>query len=393
MLEVQESPTAAVSALVREKQREGHHVINLGEGELDFDTPQVVCDAGIQAIQNGDTRYTAVGGTPDLKAAIVEKFQREDGLDYGPDSVIASTGAKQIVFNAMLATVQAGDNVVIPTPSWVSYPDIVRIAGGTPKEISCPAEAGFKLQPEQLDAVIDSATKWLILNSPNNPTGAVLSVKELSALAEVLRQHPNVLVLADDIYQHVVYSGKTRTLAAVAPDLRDRVLTVNGVSKTHSMTGWRLGFAGGPAWLIKAIDTLQSQSTTNPSSVTQAAAACALREPLDFFWPRLAALKERRDRTLAALDEADGLQVSPVPDGAFYVFAHCGGLLGKTMPGGRRLETDGDVASYLVEEAGVATVPGTAFSMSPYLRIAYGVADEDLDLACRRIIEACARLD
>lgn len=389
---VKDSPTAAVSALVRERRAAGDNVINLGEGELDFDTPEHVCEAGVRAIRAGDTRYTAVGGTEELKTAIIAKFRREDGLDYAANEVIAATGAKQIIFNAMLATVQDGDEVAIPTPSWVSYPDIVRVAGGTPKDIPCPASQGFKLRPDQLDRSLTPNVKWLILNSPNNPSGAVLAKDELAALADVLRRHPRVMVLSDDIYQHITYRGPASTLAAVAPDLKGRVLTVNGVSKTHSMTGWRLGFAGGPDWLVKAIATLQSQSTSNPCSVTQAAAACGLNEPIAFFRPRLQALEGRRDRTVAALNETHGMLAAEAPDGAFYVYAGCAAMIGRRTADGKDLRTDSDVAAYLVDAAGVATVPGAAFAMSPYLRIAYGVSDEALDLALARLVEACSAL-
>lgn len=392
MASVKESPTAAVSRRARELSDAGQTIINLGEGELDFDTPAHVADVGVEAIRTGQTRYTAVAGTPELKAAICAKFQRENGLAVTPDQVISGTGAKQIIFNALLATVSTDDEVIIPVPSWVSYPDIVGLCGGTVRLVSCPEEGQFKLTGEQLRAAITPKTKWLILNNPNNPTGSVYSAGELADLAVVLLDHPHVLVMADDIYEHITYDASFATIAAVEPRIADRTLTINGVSKVFSMTGWRLGYAAGPKWLISAIEVLTSQSTTNPSTITQVAAAAALNGSLEFFAPRLEALRKRRDHVLRALPETQGALTAGIPDGAFYVYANCTGMMRATTPAGWKIENDVDAARYLLEEAGVAVVPGVAFNMSPYLRIVFAVDDATLALACERIIAACRLL-
>ncbi len=306
--------------------------------------------------------------------------------------MISGTGAKQIIFNALLATVSTDDEVIIPVPSWVSYPDIVGLCGGTVRLVSCPEEGQFKLTGEQLRAAITPKTKWLILNNPNNPTGSVYSAGELADLAAVLLDHPHVLVMADDIYEHITYDASFATIAAVEPRIADRTLTINGVSKVFSMTGWRLGYAAGPKWLISAIEVLTSQSTTNPSTITQVAAAAALNGPLEFFAPRLEALRKRRDHVLRALPDTQGALTAGIPDGAFYVYANCTGMMGATTPAGWKIENDVDAARYLLEEAGVAVVPGAAFNMSPYLRIVFAVDDASLALACERIIAACRLL-
>jgi aspartate aminotransferase len=392
MSAVKESPTAAVSAKARELAAQGRDIINLGEGELDFGTPDHVSEAGIEAIRSGQTRYTDVAGTPELKAAVQKKFKEENGLGYELDQIISGTGAKQIIFNALIATVSEGDEVLIPVPSWVSYPDIARIAGGNPVFIDCPNEQGFKLRAEDLEKAISPKTKWLILNSPNNPTGAVYTAEEMKALTDVLLRYPQLLVLADDIYEHIVYEGRACSPAQIEPRLIDRTLTVNGVSKVFSMTGWRLGYAGGPAWLIRAIEILQSQSTTNASSISQYAAVAALEGSLDFFAPRLNSLRRRRDRVMQALQESNDRLSAAVPDGAFYVYADCSGMIGAKTPQGQTISTDVDAAAYFLESAGLAMVPGAAFGMSPFLRIAFAVDDDLVEKACDGLVLACKSL-
>ncbi len=392
MSAVKESPTAATSAKAAALIADGRDIINLGEGELDFDTPEHICEAGILAIRNGETRYTPVAGTDRLKQAIRRKFKTDNGLEYQANQIIAATGAKQLIFNAMLATVSEGGEVLIPIPSWVSYPDIVSLCGGSAVHINCDEASGFKLTPEALAEAITEKTKWLILNSPNNPTGTVYDAAELKAIAAVLINHPHVMVLADDIYEHIIYDGQFTTIAEAEPALYERVLTVNGVSKILSMTGWRLGYAGGPSWLIRAMEILQSQSTTNASSISQAAAAAGLEASLDFFHPRLEALRNRRDVVLATLKRTAGCLSAGIPQGAFYVFANCSGMIGSTTPNGGKLVTDVDVASYLLEQAGIALVPGSAFGASPYIRIAFAIDDTRLAEACERLVSACAKL-
>ncbi|MBH0237622.1 pyridoxal phosphate-dependent aminotransferase [Methylobrevis albus] len=392
MRRVRPSPTAAISDKVRALTAAGHAVVNLGEGELDFATPPHVCAAAVAAIAAGDTKYTAVAGTAALKAAIAAKFARENGLAYDADEIIAGAGAKQLIFNALLATVAAGDEVIVPAPYWVSYPDMVALAEGEPVIVPCRAEDGWKLTPAALLAAIGPRTRWLLLNSPNNPTGAVYSEAELRGLADVLLDHPDVLLLADDIYEHVRYGyAPFATPAAVEPRLRPRTLTVNGVSKGYSMTGWRIGYAAGPAWLIGAMQTLQSQSTSNAASISQAAAVAALEGGLDFMDDWRARLAVRRDIALRAIARIDGLSC-PAPEGAFYAFADCSGLIGRRTPAGRVLASDLDVAEYFLDAAHVGVVHGAAFGASPYLRIAYAVDDAVLADAMDRIAVACARL-
>jgi aspartate aminotransferase len=387
---IQPSPTIAVTNKAAELKAAGHDIIGLGAGEPDFDTPDFVKEAAIEAIRKGQTKYTAVDGTPALKAAVQAKFKRDNGLSYDLDAISVNVGGKQTIFNAMVATLDPGDEVVIPAPYWVSYPDIVQFCGATPVIVPCGIEQGFKLTPEQLDAAITPATKWVILNSPSNPTGAAYTEGEIRALADVLLGHPHVYVLTDDMYEHVVYEDfKFRTIASVEPRLFDRTLTVNGASKAYAMTGWRIGFAGGPKPIIKAMAKIQSQSTSNPCSIAQAAAAAALNGPQDFLKERNAAFQARRDLVVSMLNQAAGLSC-PRPEGAFYVYPDCSGLIGKTTPGGKRLATDEDVAAYFLETEGVAVVHGAAFGLSPAFRISYATSTKALEEACRRIQRACA---
>lgn len=386
---IQPSPTIAVTNKAAELKAAGHDIIGLGAGEPDFDTPDFVKEAAIEAIRAGQTKYTAVDGTPALKAAIQAKFRRDNGLDYALDAITVNVGGKQTIFNAMVATLDPGDEVVIPAPYWVSYPDIVQFCGATPVIVRCGIEQGFKLTPEQLDAAITPATKWVILNSPSNPTGAAYSEAEIRALADVLLGHPHVYVLTDDMYEHVIYDDFAfRTIASVEPRLFDRTLTVNGASKAYAMTGWRIGFAGGPKPIIKAMAKIQSQSTSNPCSIAQAAVVAALNGPQDFLKARNTAFQARRDLVVSMLNQAQGLSC-PRPEGAFYVYPDCSGLIGKTTPGGKLLLNDEDVAAYFLETEGVAVVHGAAFGLGPAFRISYATSTEALDEACRRIQRAC----
>ncbi|WP_455189916.1 pyridoxal phosphate-dependent aminotransferase [Foliimonas ilicis] len=385
------SPTAEISNKVRALTAAGHSVINLGEGELDFATPDAICEAGIAAIRDGDTKYTAVAGTAELKAAILRKFARENALSYEPSEIIAGAGAKQLIFNAFLATLSSGDEVIVPAPYWVSYPDMIRLAGGEPIIVQSSAAEGWKLTPAALSAALTSKTKWVVLNSPNNPTGAVYSNEEMKALTDVLIGHEGVLVLADDIYEHVRFQGEFATPAAIEPEIKSRVLTVNGLSKGYSMTGWRLGYAAGPAWLIDAMQVLQSQSTSNPSSISQRAAIAALDGGIGFMSEWLETLRVRRDIVFEALSKVDGLKAD-VPEGAFYVFADCSGMIGTAAPDGRMIGSDLEFASYLLDTAHVGVVHGSAFGAPGHVRIAYAVDTETLRTACARIVDACAKL-
>ena len=386
------SPTLAVTAKVGALKRAGVDVIGLGAGEPDFDTPDFVKEAAIAAIQNGQTKYTDVDGTPELKAAIVQKFKRDNGLDYSASQVTVNVGGKHTLFNAMVATVNPGDEVIIPAPYWTSYPDVVLFAGGVPVVVAAGPNQNYKLTPEQLEAAITPRTKWIILNSPSNPTGAAYSRAEIEAIADVLRRHPQVWIFADDMYEHILFDGFAfATIAQVAPDLYDRTLTVNGCSKAYAMTGWRIGFAGGPEWLIKAMAKLQSQSTSNPCSIAQAAAAAALTGDQSFLAARAAAFQARRDLIVGLLNDVRGLRC-PRPEGAFYVYPDCSGLMGTRTPKGVSIETDSDFVTYLLEEARVAAVPGIAFGLSPAMRISYATSDTLLREAGRRIQEACAVL-
>lgn len=389
---IQPSPTIAVSNKAAELKAAGRDIIALGAGEPDFDTPDFVKDAAIEAIRKGQTKYTAVDGTPELKKAIQAKFKRDNNLDYALDQISVNVGGKQTIFNAMVATLDPGDEVVIPAPYWVSYPDIVQFCGATPVIVPCPIDTNFKLLPEQLDAAITPRTKWVFLNSPSNPTGAAYSIAELKALADVLLGHPHVYVMTDDMYEHIVYDAfKFASLAEVEPRLYDRTLTVNGVSKAYAMTGWRIGFAGGPRPIIKAMAKIQSQSTSNPCSIAQAAATAALNGPQDFLAERNTVFQGRRDLVVSMLNQATGLSC-PRPEGAFYVYPDCSGMIGKTTPQGAILHTDEDVAAYLLETEGVAVVHGAAFGLSPAFRISYATSTEALEDACTRIQRACAAL-
>jgi aspartate aminotransferase len=389
---IQPSATAAVTRRTAELKAEGRDIIGLGAGEPDFDTPDHVKEAAIAAIRAGQTKYTIVDGTAELKAAIRAKFRRDNGLDYGPDEVTANVGGKHTIFNALVATLDPGDEVVIPAPYWVSYPDIVQFCGATPVVVPCPASAGFKLTPEQLDAAITPRTKWVILNSPSNPTGAAYSEAELKALAGVLLAHPHVFVLADDMYEHIVYDDfRFVSLAAAEPRLFERTLTVNGASKAYAMTGWRIGFAGGPKRIIAAMAKLQSQSTTNPCSIAQAAATAALAGPQDFLQERARIFQQRRDLVVAMLNQCEGLSC-PRPEGAFYVYPDCAPLIGRKAPDGRVIGSDEDLATWFLDSEGVALVHGGAFGLSPAFRISYATSTELLEEACRRIQRACAAL-
>jgi aspartate aminotransferase len=392
MAAIKPSPTIAVSSLARELKAAGRDVIGLGAGEPDFDTPDNVKRAAIAAIEAGQTKYTAVDGTPELKAAIRAKFARENGLDYRPEEISVGAGGKQVIYNALMATLDPGDEVVIPAPYWVSYPDMTLLAGGTPVIVRCPEETGFKLQPADLEAAIGPRTKWLILNSPNNPTGAAYSEDELRALTAVLVRHPHVWLLTDDIYEHLVYDGfRFVTAVAVEPALRARTLTMNGVAKAYAMTGWRIGYAGGPVELIKAMAKIQSQSTTNPCSISQAAAVEALTGPQDFIAERAASFQARRDLVVERLNQAPGLRCHR-PEGAFYVYPSCAGVIGKRTADGTELTDAETFARHLLEAEGVAVVHGAAFGLDPYFRVSYATSTELLEEACRRIIRACAAL-
>ncbi|HIV78314.1 MAG TPA: pyridoxal phosphate-dependent aminotransferase [Candidatus Sphingomonas excrementigallinarum] len=386
------SPTLAITSRVMELKRAGVDVIGLGAGEPDFDTPDFVKEAAIQAIRDGKTKYTNVDGTPELKAAIAQKFARDNGLTYKADQISVNVGGKHTLFNAMVATIDAGDEVVIPAPYWVSYPDVVQFAGGVPVIVKAGPEQGYKLTPEALDAAITPKTKWVILNSPSNPTGAGYTADELKALGEVILRHPHVWVFADDMYEHIVYDGfRFATIAQVCPELYERTLTVNGCSKAYAMTGWRIGYAGGAPWLIKAIAKLQSQSTSNPCSVAQAAATAALTGDQSFLAERNQAFQARRDMVVSMLNEIDGM-TCPTPEGAFYVYPSFAPLIGKTTPSGRLIDSDEAFVGYLLDDAKVAAVQGAAFGLSPAMRISYATSDALLREACTRIQTACAAL-
>jgi aspartate aminotransferase len=386
------SATLAMSGRVLEMKARGIDVIGLSAGEPDYDTPDFVKDAAIEAIRAGKTKYTAVDGIPELKAAIAAKFKRDNGIDYGPKQISVNAGGKHTLFNALVATVDVGDEVIIPAPYWVSYPDIVQFAGGTPVVLPASADKAYKITPDQLDAAITPRTRWLILNSPSNPTGAAYSATELKALGEVLLRHPHVLLLTDDMYEHIWYAPQPfATMVQVCPDLYDRTLTMNGASKAYAMTGWRIGYAGGPQWLIKAMGDLQSQSTSNPCSISQYAVTAALNGPQDFLKERNTKFKERRDLVVAMLNDAPGLNC-PVPEGAFYVYPDASGVMGKMTPKGRKIETDADLIDYFLDDWNVAAVHGGAFGLSPGFRISYATSNEALKTACERIQSACAEL-
>lgn len=389
---VKPSPTIAVTTKAAELKASGKDVIGLGAGEPDFDTPQNIKDAAIAAIVAGKTKYTAVDGIPELKQAICAKLKRDNALDYTPAQVSVGTGGKQILYNALMATLNPGDEVIIPAPYWVSYPDMVLLAGGTPVIAEASSQTAYKLTPDQLEAAITPKTKWLIFNSPSNPTGAAYSWEELKALTDVLLRHPHVWVMSDDMYEHLVYDDfKFCTPAEVEPKLYDRTLTVNGVSKAYAMTGWRIGYAAGPVALIKAMGKVQSQSTSNPCSISQWAAVEALNGTQDFIPGNNDMFKRRRDLVVAMLNEAEGV-VCPKPEGAFYVYPSIGGCIGKTSAGGTLIEDDEKFATALLEETGVAVVFGAAFGLSPCFRVSYATSDAALTEACTRIQAFCAGL-
>ncbi len=386
------SPTVAVTAKAREMKAAGMDVIGLGAGEPDFDTPNHIKAAAKDALDRGETKYTAVDGIPELKEAIRGKYKRDNGLDYDLGQISVGTGGKQVLFNALIASINPGDEVIIPAPYWVSYPEIVRFGGGTPIVVTTRLEDGFKLTPGALEAAITPKTKWFIFNSPSNPTGAGYSRAEVKALTDVLLRHPHVWVLSDDIYEHVRYDGfEFATPAEVEPDLYDRTLTLNGVSKAYAMTGWRIGYAAGPKVLIDAMRKLQSQSTTNPCSIAQWAAVAALNGPHGFIDENNAVFKRRRDLVVSGLNAAKGV-TCPTPEGAFYVYPMIDGCIGLTSKGGAKITDDETFASALLEETGVAVVFGAAFGLSPAFRVSYATSDEALAEACTRIQDFCGGL-
>lgn len=386
------SATLAMSGRVIDLKSQGIDVIGLSAGEPDFDTPDFVKEAAIKAIRDGMTKYTAVDGIAPLKQAIMAKFKRDNGIDYNPKQITVNSGGKHTLFNALVATVDSGDEVIIPAPYWVSYPDIVQFAGGTPVIIMAGAAQNYKITPEQLEAAITPKTRWLILNSPSNPTGAAYDATELKALGEVLLKHPQVLLLSDDMYEHIWYAESPfATMLQVCPELYDRTLTMNGASKAYAMTGWRIGYAGGPEWLIKAMADLQSQSTSNPCSISQYAVLAALNGPQDFLRERNSAFRERRDLVVAMLNDAPGLSC-PTPEGAFYVYPDATGVMGKVTPKGKTINTDADLIDYFLDDHRVAAVHGAAFGLSPGFRISYATSAEILKEACTRIQSACAAL-
>ena len=389
---VKPSATLAVTDQARALKAAGRNIIGLSAGEPDFDTPANIKLAAIHAIEAGKTKYTDVGGIPELKEAICNKFSRENGLSYKPNQVIVCTGGKQVLYNALMATLNPGDEVIIPAPYWVSYPEMVLLAGGEPVAVDCPQEQGFKLSAASLEKAITPKTKWLILCSPSNPTGAAYTHDELKQITDVLLKYPDVWVLTDDMYEHLVYDDFVfATPAKVEPKLYDRTLTVNGVSKAYCMTGWRIGYAAGPAELIKAMATIQSQSTSNPSSIAQWAAVEALNGPQDFIAEHNKSFKERRDLVVSMLNQATGIKC-PRPEGAFYVYPSCAGLIGKTAPSGKKIETDFDFISELLDAEGVAVVHGSAFGLGPAFRISYATKTAELEDACTRIQRFCGSL-
>ncbi len=389
---VAQSATMAVTQAAREMKAAGIDVIGLGAGEPDFDTPDHIKDAAIKAINSGKTNYTNVDGIPELKSAIVDKFKRDNSLSYTMSQINVSPGGKPVIFNALMATLNAGDEVIVPAPCWVSYPEMVKLCGGTPVIIPCDMESGFKLTAEQLDAAITPKTRWLILNSPSNPTGAAYTASDLKALSEVLLRYPHVMILTDDMYEHLVYDGfEFATIAQVEPALYDRTLTMNGLSKAYAMTGWRIGYAGGPEWLIKAMAKVMSQSTSNPSSISQWAGVTALNGPHNFIQERNTAFTARRNAVVEGLNAAKGISCVK-PDGAFYVYPNCEDVMGKSSAAGQKLESDTDFAKALLNEAHVAVVPGGAFHGSPNFRISYATTMAQLEEACSRIQEFCSSI-
>ena len=388
---IKPSPTIANTQKARELKASGKDIIGLGDGEPDIDTPENIKQAAIKAIKDGDTKYTAVDGTPALKDAIINKFKRENNLEYQINQITVGAGGKHVIYNAMMATLNEGDEVIVPAPYWVSYPDMVLLAGGTPIILECTEKQGFKINPSELEKIITNKTKWIILNSPSNPTGACYSERDIREIAKVLEKHPQVYILSDDIYEHVTYEGFKFFTIAQIEGLKNRVLTMNGVSKAYSMTGWRIGYAAGPKEIIKAIAKIQSQSTTNPSSISQAAAVEALNGTQDFIKERATSFQERRNFVVKALNEIDGIECLN-PDGAFYVFPSCKGLIGKKDINGNELKTDTDFVQSLLENSGVAVVQGSAFGLEGFFRISYATSMENLKKALEKISSFCKSL-
>lgn len=389
---IKPSPSSTAGQRARELRAAGHNIISLTTGEPDFDTPAHVCEAVISAMAASKTKYTDTAGTQELKASVIKKFKVDNGLDYLASEIIVGTGGKQIIFNALMCTVDVGDEVIVPTPYWVSYPDIVLLAGGTPVMVPCLPENGFKLSPEDLERAITPRTRWLILNAPNNPSGATYTSAELRVLADVLLRHPNVWVMTDDIYEHILYDGrKFSTIAQIEPALKERTLTINGVSKAYAMTGWRIGYGGAPTVLVKAMTKLQSQSTSNASSISQAAAVSALDGPQDFISERTKIFQERRDMVVGELNAIPGLSCH-LPEGAFYAFPSCAGIIGKKTPKGKTLNTDEEFVLYLLEEQNLAVIQGDAYGVSPFFRISFATSMTELKEGCRRLRLACEAL-
>ena len=388
---IKPSPTMAVTQKAKELKASGKDIIGLGAGEPDFDTPDNIKQAAIKAINDGDTKYTAVDGTPALKKAIIKKFKEENNLDYQIDQITVGTGGKQVIYNAMMATLNEGDEVIIPAPYWVSYPDIVLLAGGTPITLECNEKQGFKINPLELEKSITKKTKWIILNSPSNPTGACYSKEEIKEIGKVLEKHPHVFILSDDIYEHVTYGNFKFFTIAQIDNLKERVLTMNGVSKAYSMTGWRIGYAAGPKNIIKAIAKIQSQSTSNPSSISQAAAVEALNGVQDFIKDRAISFQERRDFVVKTLNKIEGIECLN-PDGAFYVFPSCKGLIGKKDSKGKEIKKDIDFVQSLLENNGIAVVQGSAFGLEGFFRVSYATSMENLKMALEKITSFCKSL-
>jgi aspartate aminotransferase len=390
---IKPSPSSMAGQRARELRAAGRDIVGLTSGEPDFDTPDHVKEAVQVALAAGQTKYTDVAGTPELRAAVADKFRRDNRLEYQPDEIIVGTGGKQVIFNAFMCTIEPGDEVIVPTPYWVSYPDIVLLADGKPVFVPCPPEKGFKLQPADLERAITPRTRWLVMNAPNNPSGAAYTREEMKALTDVLLRHPHVWVMTDDIYEHILYDGRSFvTPAQVEPALKARTLTINGVSKSYAMTGWRIGYGAGPAELIKPMVKLQSQSTSNPSSVAQAGALAALTGPQDFIRTRTAEFQARRDAIVARLNAIPGISCH-LPEGAFYVFPSCQELLGMRTPQGDRLESSDDFVLYLLDTQGLAVLQGTAYGVAPYFRISFATSMARLEEGCARLARACAELE
>ena len=389
---IKPSPTMAVTKMAAEMKAAGQDIIGLGAGEPDFDTPDHIKNAAIEAIKNGETKYTAVDGTPALKKAIAKKFYKDNSIKYNIDEIIVSVGGKQVLYNALMSSINPGDEVIIPSPFWVSYPDMVSLAGGVPIIVEGKEKNNFKIQPEDIRDKISTKTKWIIINSPSNPTGSSYSAEELRDIGNLLLEYENIFVMSDDIYEKIIYDDfKFFSLAEVVPELKDRILTVNGVSKAYAMTGWRIGYAGGPKHLITAMSKLQSQSTSNPSSISQAAALAALEGPEEFLLERNERFKTRRNMVVKMLNECNGLSCIK-PSGAFYVYPSCSGIIGKSSKEGKLIENSIDFSSYLLESVGVAVVPGSAFGADPFFRISYATSASILEEACNRIKKACEQL-